>query len=95
MGVLTAWMVAIGLQTTRALKADRAPLPSEFVASGAWFGALALLDGVMAPVGGVIAWGTLFALLIQAGSPSALVNPQVKVAGSVGGQTKQGGKAHG
>ncbi len=74
MGVLMAWMVAIGLQTVRDTKNEnRAPLPSEFIASGAWFGALTLVDGFASPVGSFIAWGTLFALLIQAGSPAALV----------------------
>lgn len=68
MGVFTAWVVAIGLQTVRDFRQARAPLPSEYVASGAWFGALALVDGVLPPVGGLVAWGTLLALGYQAAS---------------------------
>lgn len=66
MGVFSAWVVAIGLQTVRDVRNDTAPLPSEYVASGVWFGALALVDGFLSPVGSLVAWGTLAALAYQA-----------------------------
>lgn len=42
-----------------------APLPSEYVASGLWFGALALVDGFARPIGSLVAWGTIVALVFQ------------------------------
>ena len=68
MGVLMAWFAAIGLQTVRDVKygdPPHAPLPSEYVASGLWFGAWALVDGFARPVGSLVAWGTLLALFLQ------------------------------
>jgi hypothetical protein len=74
MGVFTAWMVAAGLQTYRDVKVQhRVPLPSEYVASGVLFGALALLDGPTQGIAGVVAWGFIIALVLQAGGPSQLV----------------------
>lgn len=75
MGVLTAWALAVGIQVYRDVaKAHQAPLPSEFVASGAIFGLLGLLDGPTRGTAGVVAWGLLFAIVLQAGGPSELVN---------------------
>lgn len=79
MGVFTAWFVAIGLQTIRDVKVEHhAPMPSEFVASGAIFGALSLLGGIEGAEGlaGVLAWGILIALALKAGGPSALASGQ-------------------
>lgn len=74
MGVLTAWAVAAGIQIYRDVKENhQPPLPSEFIASGAIFGVLGLLDAPTRGTAGVIAWGLLLAIVLQAGGPSKLV----------------------
>ncbi len=74
MGVLTAWALAAGIQVYRDIaKLHRTPYPSEFLASGAVFGALALLDGPTQGVAGVVAWGFLLAVTLQAGGPQQLI----------------------
>lgn len=75
MGVLTAWALAVGIQIYRDIHVEaRPPLPSEFVASGAIFGVLGILDGPTQGTAGVIAWGFLIAIVLQAGGPAELVN---------------------
>lgn len=73
MGTFLAWFTAIGLQTFRDVRVEhRAPIPSEFVASGALFGALTLLSGFDDGLAAVLAWGFLVAIALEAGGPVAL-----------------------
>lgn len=89
MGAFSAWAVAIGVITYRDVKAGRAPLPSEFVASGAVFAALAALDQAAHPLGGALAWGFLLAIFLQVG-PKALVGTPNPAAPGGGAQHGKG-----
>ncbi len=94
MGVFSAWAVAVGLQVFRDVRQGVVPLPSEFVASGAVFGALALVGQIPDAEGfaGALAWGYLVALALEAG-PKALVNatnPSLQTQTTPGAQGKSG-----
>jgi hypothetical protein len=75
MGVLTAWAGAAVIQIYRdVVHFGQAPLPSEFVASGAIFGLLSIPSGGIARPAGFVAWGILLAIILQAGGPSKLIS---------------------
>ncbi len=86
MGVFMAWFLAAGIQTVRDIRSHRVPVPSEYVASGAWFGLWAVIgsgsEGA-AKFAGLVSWGTLIAITLQAGGPKGLVDQGVP--GPVGG----------
>jgi hypothetical protein len=82
MGSLTAWALAASLQVYRDVRyQSRPPVPSEFVASAAWFGILAVLDDPTQGVAGLVAWGTLIALVLEAGGPLQLVTSGTATSG--------------
>jgi hypothetical protein len=73
-----AWLTLVTFQVVRDVKVQhRAPLPSEFVASSAFFVILALIAGGSddrARVATVLAWGIVIAIVLQAGGPANLIN---------------------
>lgn len=74
MGVLLAWAIAAGIQTTRDVRyLGRAPVPSEYVASGMLFGSLSILSSFAESLATALAWGFLFAMTVEAGGPHQLV----------------------
>jgi|SRR5215831_9771833 len=73
-----AWLTLVAFQTIRDVKVQhRAPLPSEYVASSAFFLLLALFAGSSenrARVATLVGWGIVIAIVLQAGGPAQLIN---------------------
>ncbi len=90
---MLAWLTAIGVQTIRDVRYRHvAPLPSEYVASGAVFGVLAVIAGDhpgRSRVVGVIAWGLVIAAAMAAGGPHELVTSGIP--GKIGEAFTPGG----
>jgi hypothetical protein len=78
MGVLTAWMAvvaAIGVRSVRGPE-HRVPTPGELIPVSMLYGGLGLLAQANAKVAGLLAWGFVIAVVVQAGGPQQLLAGQ-------------------
>jgi hypothetical protein len=73
MTTLLPWALSVGVVTVRDVRVyGKPPVPGEFVATGVLFGALTILAQANPPLAGVLAWGMLAAIALQAASTGGL-----------------------